>query len=356
MMLFLSLRYEFPHSKSLKSRSIRIMLTVALSLVVTVVVISIMTYLQSSRFTSIRDVRSFDYVVDGNYEDEIKALLPESEVFVYGEGEALSEEGSFLVRYIDSSYDGGVEYYIGDASTLAVPFSFYLKNGFDDVTLSMLKSGRAITTLKSESYKISGIYRTALGSEFDDTMLFLPLTDADENASLKTAVRGISEKDAALLTQNGYSVTSWKEAESSLYGAFLVEKTLMYGVLSLLFIIIAVSTKSSVVLFFSVREKEMAELEILGLKKGNIRMLSLLSFSLVILFGIALGYVLSLGVLELLEIISNNSTHILSLTLSLPYGGFLFFSLFMLFVTVIFTFFESRKREKKEISEVLYAE
>ena len=356
MMLFLALRYAFPHSKALKSRSIRIMLTVALSLMVTVVVISIMTYLQSSRFTSIREVRSFDLVVDGDCCDEIKALLPESEVFLYGEGEALSEDGSFLVRYIDSSYDGGVEYYIGDASSLAIPFSFYLKNGFEDVTLSMLKSGRTITTLKSESYKISGIYRTSLGSEFDDTMLFLPLSEADENVSLKTAVKHISEKDASFLSQNGYSLISWKEAESSLYGAFLVEKTLMYGVLSLLFIIIAVSTKSSVVLFFSVREKEMAELEILGMAKNKIRLLSLLSFSLVIVLGIITGFVLSIITLKLLEMISLNSSRILSLTLSLPYGGFLFFSLFMLLVTVIFTFSESRKREKKEISEVLYAE
>lgn len=354
MILFLSLSYAFPHSKALKSRSIRIVLTVALSLVVTVVVISIMNYLQSSRFVSIRAVRSFDYVVDGNYEEEIKALLPESTVFLYGEGEAITDAGAYLVRYIDSSYSGGVEYYIGDASTLAVPFSFYLKSGFGDVTLSMLKTGKTVTTMKSKSYKISGIYRTALGSEFDDTMLFLPITEADENTVMKTAVKGISEKDALLLKNSGYSLTSWKEAESSLYGAFIVEKTLMYAVLSLLFIIIAVSMKSSVVLFFSTRVKEMAELEILGMEKRRIRLVSFLSFFVVVLTGIISGYVLSLGVLKVLEVISENSSRILSLSLSLPYGGFLFFSLFMILVTLIFTLSESRRREKKEISEVLY--
>ncbi len=354
MMLFLSLRYAFPHSKALKSRSIRIMLTVALSLVVTVVVISIMNYLQSTRFVSIRAVRSFDYVVDGDYEEEIKTLLPESSVFVYGEGEAITATGSYLVRYIDSTYRGGVEYYIGDASNLAVPFSFYLKNGFEDVTLSTLKSGSRLTTLKSESYEISGIYTTSLGSEFDDTMLFLPLSDADENVVMKTAVKNITEKDAALLKEKGYILTSWKEAESSLYGAFLVEKTLMYGVLSLLFIIIAVSMKSSVVLFFSVRMKEMTELEILGLEKKRIRALSMLSFSIVTASGIVLGYILSLIVLKILEYVSENSSRILSLSLSLPYGGFLFFSLFMVLTTVLFTLHESRRRERKEISEVLY--
>ena len=356
MISFLSLRYAFPHSKALRSRSVRIMLTVALSLLVVIVVISIMNFLQSNRFDSIRDVRSFDCTVDGDYRDEISALLPSATVFVYAEGEAIASSGSYLVRYIDSSYDGGIRLYLGDTSSLTVPVSFYRANGFGKATLSMLKSGAKVTALKSDEYEVGGIYYTALGSEFDDTMLFLPLSSADENAVRKTAVKGADEEDIALLREKGYTVTSWKEAEKSLYGAFLVEKTLMYGVLSLLFIIIAVSMKSSVVLFSSSRKVEMAELEIMGMERRRIRLVSLFSFLLVVLLGVAIAFFAGLGVLRLLEIFSEKSNLIVTLDLSMPYGGFSFFSLFMAAVTVIFTHIESRKREKTEISGVLYAE
>lgn len=356
MILLLASRYAFPHSKALRSRSVRIMLTVMLSLTVVTVVISVMNFLQGSRFDSIRDVRSFDCTVEGDLSDEISAILPDSVVFTYGEGEAITQSGSYLVRYIDSSYDGGLEFYIGDASTLAVPYTFYRQNGWKSVTLSTLKSGKKVTSLMSLEYEISGIYYTALGSEFDDTMLFLPLSSADENVTLKTAVKGADDDDIALLEKSGYTVTRWQDAESSLYGAFLVEKALMYALLSLLFIIIAVSTASSVALFSSSREREMAELEILGLEKRKLRLVCLLSFLIVI----ALGIILALGVGSVvlcgLETYSRNSSRIVSMTLTLPFAGFLFFSIFMVLVTVISTWRENRKREKRELYEVIHAE
>ena len=356
MILFIAMRYAFPHSKALKARSWRIMLTASLSLVVVIVVISVMNFLQSSRFDSIRDVRSFDCTVDGEYAEEISDLLPSATVFVYAEGEAMTSSGSYLVRYIDSSYDGGIRLCLGDTSSLTVPLSFYRTNGFGTVSLYMLRSGTKVTALKSIEYQTGGIYYTALGSEFDDTMLFLPLTEADENAVRKTAVKGADDSDIYLLREKGYTVTTWKEAEKSLYGAFLVEKALMYAVLSLLFIIIAVSMKSSVVLFYSSRRVEMAELEIMGMETRRIRLVSLFSFLIVIILGIVAAFFSGIGVLRLLEIFSENSSRIITLKLSMPYDGFAFFSLFMAAVTVVFTHIESRRREKMEISGVLYAE
>ncbi len=356
MMLRLSMRYAFPRSKALRSRSLRIVLTVMLSLVVVTVVISVMDFLQGSRFDSIRDVRSFDCTVDGDRSAEIQSLLPSATVFTYGEGEAITQSGSYLVRYIDSSYDGGLKFYIGDALSLAVPYTFYRTSGWGTVTLSMLKSGKKVTALKNTDYEISGIYYTELGSEFDDTMLFLPLSEADENVTLKTAVKGADDEDIALLEAAGYAVTSWQDAESSLYGAFLVEKALMYAVLSLLFVIIAVSMKSSVALFSRSREKEMAELEILGLGKRRTGLVVLFSFLIVIVIGVALALVFGILALRGIEAYSLSSDRIVTMTLDLPLGGFLFFSFFMFVMTVIFTFRENAKRNRRELYEVIHAE
>ena len=75
----------------------------------------------------------------------------------------------------------------------------------------------------------------------------------------------------------------WKEAESSLYAAFLVEKTMMYGVLSLLFIIIMVSMKQSVRIFVSSRRKESAELEILGLSGKRVLLVTEWAFLMILI-------------------------------------------------------------------------
>ena len=350
----LSFRYAFPSSKSLRSRSIRIILTIALSLTVVIVVISIMNFLQTSRFDDIRDVRSFDYTINGDYSEEIKQLAPNATVFVYGEGEALSEDGSFLVRYIDSSYSGGLNLFIGDASSLIIPFSLYKSNGMSKIALSMLRKGNRVTTLKSVVYNPSGIYYTSLGSEFDDTYLFLPLSEMDENVSLVTAIKNISKEELSNVVNSGYVLKSWKESEKSLYSAFLVEKTLMYGVLSLLFIIIAVSTKSSVVLFSSVRRKEMAELTILGMERKRVNSVFTFSFLIITLIGIVLALFLGEISLFAIEKYSFSTDKIMSLKLSLPVAGYIFFSLFLLICTLVFTFGENKKREKKELYEVIH--
>ncbi len=356
MIFFLSYHYAFPRKRAMRSRALRIMLTVSLSLVVVIVVMSIMNFLQTSRFDSIREVRSFDYTLDGDAKKEIKSILPESNVFTYGMGEAILSSGSFLVRYIDDDYDGGISLYLGDKSSLLVPLSFYRKNGSGEVTLYMLKSGNRVTTLKDINYRISGIYYTSLGTEFDDTMLFLPLSEADENVVIKTAIKGITQEDAALLKEMGYQLVSWKEAEKSLYGAFLVEKALMYALLSLLFIIIAVSTKSSVVFFSNERVSEMAELEILGMEKRKVRWISTISFLIVLSSGIMISLIVGSLLLSALERFSASSSKILSMTLSIPWGGFFFFAVFMVVITIIFTKMENTRREKRQLNEVIHNE
>lgn len=354
MIFFLSLRYAFTSSKALRARTVRIAFTVALSLVVVITVISIMDFLQNSQFSSIRDIRSFDCVIEGDVKDEISSLVSSPDIFVYGEGEAITNSGAYLVRYIDSSYKGGINYYFGDSSSLLVPLSFYRENGKNKATLYILKTGEKTRLLSALTYDISGIYYTALGADFDDTMLFLPLSDADESVARKTAIKGLSESERARLIDAGYTLISWKDAESGLYGAFMLEKALMYAVLSMLFIIIAVSTKSSVALFFSSRVKEMAELEILGFGRKEIKWTAVLSFLIVILIGIVSSLVLGKCTLLLIEKITSSSSLFLPLDLSMPFGGYIFFSLFMIVITLIFALMENRKREKKDIIEVIY--
>lgn len=350
----LALRYSFSSVARQRTRSLRIALTVALSLAMMIVIIAVMGFLQNERFVEIRNVRSFDVVVDGRHTEELKKLFPESVVFSYGEGEALVSDGAFLVRYIDSDYDGGLHILGGDASSLLVPYRLYQQNRWDDISMAVMKTGKSgATTVKNVTYRVSGVYYTSLGSEFESTYVFLPSSEATANVPFYTAIKGAPLDAEKILDKEGYQYRTWKELESSLYSAFLLEKSMMYAVLLLLFIIIAVSLRQSVRIFAQSRAKEMAELEILGLSTRDIRLVSLFSFLIVVLVGIVLGLVTGALLLPLVSRLSINSLF-LSMELHLPWTGFLFYALFMLVLTVLFTFVESLGRERKSLVEVIH--
>ena len=354
MIPYLSLRYAFSSSFKQRSRAIRAVVAIALSLIVVNVVISIMDFLQNDRFSDIRDVRSFDVVVEGRHKDELSSLFPSSVVFEYGDGEALSENGAYNVRYISPDYDGGLNIIYGDSSSLLVPYSVFR---FSDgkVTLSMLRKGKAATTMKNFDYDISGIYWTNVGTEFDQNTIFLPMEEADETVYFLTAIKNVDiDLCTKTLDELGLSYKTWKEQESSLYAAFFVEKAMMYTVLSLLFVIILVSLRQSVRIFVSTRQRECAELEILGMERRDITLVMELSFFLTLLTGIILGLVLGRGALSLIEKISLDTPLLMDMHLSMSYSSMGFFSLCMVTVTGISVFMENRKRNKKPLWEVIH--
>ena len=86
------------------------------------IIISIMEFLQEGRLERIRNVRSFDTVVEGDFTDEISALYPDFEVFSYGEADALISGHAARIRFIDDDYDGGVMMLGGEMDSLVVSY------------------------------------------------------------------------------------------------------------------------------------------------------------------------------------------------------------------------------------------
>ncbi len=353
MILFLSSRYSFSRTSGHRSRAMRIALATALSLAVLMVTISVMEYLQNGRFERIRDIQSFDITIAGDCTAEMREAFPDASVFLYGESEALALGNAYTVRYIDSSYDGSLIIGEGDASTLLVPYSLYFRTADGSLEIVMMKEGRSGMKLPSaERVPISGAYYTALGSSFDNSTLFMPLPDEMNDIELFTAVKGVEASNAERLRDEGYDCLSWKEKEAGLYAAFAAEKAMMYVVLSLLFVIILVSLKSNVRVFFRARTGEWAELRALGIGKADVRAVFLFSFMLIALLGIVLGLVFTALMIPL------GRSFVLYLTgarpeLALPYSLFFVFSLLIIAFTVLFAWLEARKTEKLEIAEVL---
>lgn len=353
MIFFLSSRFAFSRTSHHRSNVIRIMLTTALSLSVVVVVISIMTYLQESRFSRIRAVRSFDIVVDGAFKDEIDPILSDATVFEYGEWEALIGSKAFLVRYIDDEYKGGIRYLMGDGDSLVLPYSLYLQDRKSVYDISILAKGRSGVVLpKTMQVPVSGVYSSLMGSEFDSSYIFMPLSSAPGNIEMKTAIIGVDLKAKRHLEELGYSVVTWKDAESSLYSAFIIEKTLMYVILALLFVLIGVSTKQSIRIFYRSKRKERIELQILGLQGRKVNLAFVLSYFLIFLISIIASAIISFILLNIVEYLSVY-VMIVDMNLEFPFSGFIFFSLFLLLVTVLFSLYEIRKDSKTELVEVL---
>ena len=101
------------------------------------------------------------------------------------------------------------------------------------------------------------------------------------------------------------------------------------------------------------RRKESAELEILGLSGKRVLLVTEWAFLMILILGILLGIALGIVSLVALEKLSLSSPSIMDMTLSLPKGGLLFFSSFLMVFTVISVMWESRRKERGMLWEVI---
>ena len=349
MILRLALRFSFSASGRHRSRAVRIMISTTLSVAVLITVIAIMNYLQGSRLTAIRDVRSFDAVVDGRFADEFSSRFPSCSVFEYAEVDALLDGRAVVIRYIDDDYDGGIEIE-GDLSSIVVP-RYLSRNSVDIMMMARGRSG--VMMPMEETYSVSGLYSSHMGYEFDSNYLFLPLQENTEN--VKTAIKNISEKAVQELREEGYSVTTWKEAESGLYSAFLIEKVLMHIVLTLLFVVILTSERSSMRIFLEAKRRDRAGLETLGYPKTLVWLSLLISFILVIVLALILGIALSSLCLPISEF-AMQSFGFYNVKLSFPVETFIYVTLLLIAAAVIIAFFEERHESRYDILEVIHGE
>ncbi len=352
MIFFLALRNSFSRTGNHRARAIRIALATALSLATLMVTISVMEYLQTGRFDKIRASSSFDITLSGDFSKEMKERFPSATVFSYGETEVLGDGNIFTLRYIDDEYDGELSVRITGDGVLLVPYTSYSYSE-DSMSITMMREGRSGMMIPvTADYDILGTFSTPLDISADSSMLFLPLSEISDGVPLFTAIKGCDGAAIEDLRADGYTGTSWKEKEAGLYSAFMAEKLMMYIVLSLLFIIILVSLKQSVRIFFDTRKKERAELVVLGLDEWKADAAFTLSIAIITLTGIGAGFVLSCLFIPAGEIYAST---ILggkpSLTLSS--FSFILFSSLMLLFTVLFSFQETGMLRHVPVSEVL---
>lgn len=307
-------RYLFSRSGRNRSRNFRIFLGLTLSVIVMLTVISVMDYLQNNRFEFIKQVRSFPLTVEcDDYETAAAVASDYSDraySFVYRTGEGLLTSGrvsaAVNIRYIDDSYAGGL-YRSGSLSEdgILLPYMLLRQSGSAEAVVTTLERGRvARFTQKSTSYKVSGYYTTSLGSEFDSSMVFLPLSAASEEAPSIAAFLLPAEDEAelrSLLEADGRGrVITWQEREGSLYGAMQLERIVMQLLLSSLFLIIMVQSIQNASSLAKAKRRESVALLLGGLTRHRIGALFVLSGEILVVSSLLAGTLLSLLVLKLI--------------------------------------------------------
>ena len=353
MILSLALRYSFSPVSHHRRRSVRIMLTAALSMAIFITVISIMDYLQGERIGRIRDVRSFDIVIEGSFREDAEAMFPDADVFVYAEKEALAEGRAVVIRYIGDDYNGSISMLRGDSSGLVVPYQLMSLSDDGTISVTMLSERRGGLVLpSSEKIPITGVYATSLGSDFDSSHIFMPISSAPEDASFMTAVKGADPDMADALRSSGYDCRSWMESESILYSAFMTEKTMMVVVLSFLFLILLVSLNGSVRIFYQSRSRERAELILLGLGRRRTAAAFILSFMIVLLSAFILSIVLSYAAIWISERYLSSLMY-RAVSLSFPLSAMIVSSAVIAAVALMIAIQKECRESRKDIMEVL---
>lgn len=351
MIFHLSFRYAFSHSSFQRERNIRTIISLSLSILIVIVVSSILQFLQGERFSLIRDVKTFDILLDGKIDASLRLLLPESKIFSYGEGVGLLDGEGYSIRYIDSYYDGGLNV-LGSGDGVIIPLKGggkYLKR--DEVELTLLKKGKSGAVVpKKEIYSDLSFYYTSLGDEFDSAMIFLPSESADSSVHFYTAIKNATKEDERVLKNEGLEYTTWKEREGTLYSVMKMEEDLVYAILFLLFIIVGVSTKGNVSSFLKSKKNERDELLTLGVVMGKVELIFIISFLIISLIGIVLGGIFGYIVMRAISFLSLKVKWLFTLNLSFPLSVYIVFSLIFILFTILVVYCEEKKIFKKELS------
>ena len=170
---------------------------------------------------------------------------------------------------------------------------------------------------RMKTYKVCGTFDIGM-HEYNSGVVFINLADAQLLFQMNDYVSGIEitlkslgdmmaikSRIIQLLRENTFGnknlvIVDWKEANKTLVDVLQVEKTVMFLILSLIILIAAFNIISSLMLLVHDKMKEIAILRTIGMTKGSIMRIFIMSGSLVGVIGTLLGT--TLGILFSLNI------------------------------------------------------
>ena len=189
---------------------------------------------------------------------------------------------------------------------------------------------------RTRSFRLVATFEVGM-PEYDGRHIFIPLTAAQSFFGLGEAVTQIevlvanpaqvkpaTEAARALLAGEALRVANWQDSNTTMYAAVLVERNVMFLILTLIILVAAFNIVSSLTMLVKDKGRDIAILRTMGATRGAILRIFILCGGVVGVGGTLAGFTLGLGVVL-------NFEHLRAGLLALR--GTPFFSAELLFLT-----------------------
>jgi lipoprotein-releasing system permease protein len=172
-----------------------------------------------------------------------------------------------------------------------------------------------------QTYRIVAIFNVGM-SEYDASFIFMPFDQAQVYFRTGQAATGLEVKltdpdlsvarafDIARRLGPGIRVFPWQQIYSQIFNAVMVERNVMFLILTLIIVVAAFNIISSLIMLVKDKGRGIAILRTMGVSRGSIMRIFFLSGTLVGTVGTALGFVLGLAFAANIESIRQFLQHL----------------------------------------------
>jgi lipoprotein-releasing system permease protein len=155
---------------------------------------------------------------------------------------------------------------------------------------------------RSKPYRVQAIFEMGM-SEYDRTMIFMPLTESRKYFSRGDSVDAIEimvddpEKvddyvKALLPVTANLGFTTWRQRNSTFFTVLEVERTVMFIILSLIVLVAALNIISSLIMLVKDKARDIAILRTMGATRGAVMRVFLITGSMIGVVGTIAGFIL----------------------------------------------------------------
>jgi lipoprotein-releasing system permease protein len=158
-------------------------------------------------------------------------------------------------------------------------------------------------TPRQKQYTIAGTFKVGM-SQFDESVIFMPLAEAQSYFNKGQGVSGIeimvanpdriAEIRPAITNVVGEAarIVDWQQENKTLFGALQVERTVMFLILSLIIIVAGFNIISGMIMMVKDKTRDIAILRTMGATSGTILRVFLMSGSAIGVVGTLIGFLL----------------------------------------------------------------
>lgn len=388
-------RYAFSKTHKQRRFSVLIILGIAFGLAALIIIIGIMNSLQTSQLSRLRNLESFDVSIISSKltREDLENLAPVETAFNYLDVSAIAynennEKSSYvrirgIDRYLEESarFKEDLDLFIQipqDQEILLLGSSLASELGIIgnlSLKVTFLKQGKTIKLIPYTDHYFSGYGYYSANSEFSSSTCLISLDTLEKMTGFEESRIGLYLKDYEKLDEIRdliYSmdpeakVTDWKEANSSLYSALMLEKYLVIFFLAFIILIVSYYLKRATTRMIAAKRKEAAELRALGMSRNQVASIFIVqAFEICVfgvVFGIAFGLLFSYNLSSifaaidwLVRLFTGNGTILVAYPFKVMISAkeIILFSSMILICGMVFTLFGSREAFRINVMEIL---